>query len=517
MRWLIGSFCLTAIFITIFASTDALAQTPGDTVGWTQYDYQASYPTGQRITVDNLGRVHLVWISSYTYPANRRVRYVYSDSLGAFHGYDLGLAGGPQLAVNSQNQAGIIFSANTGLEYWTIDSQSHVATGANWPSLSIDHQDRIHILYYTPGFIITYTRSDDNGLTWNPAQIVDSTDMPSYMITSSPVSNKTAVIFYHFDSSLQLWTINYIQSLDGQQWDWQNGRQQVVPLYGDLNPYGADFDAVYDYNDDFHIIWNAQRGTPYDPPDTLYFCHFDAIRNQTSIISKWDPLPDPLILGAWNNVICKMSIAAQIISSLLVVTYTRFNSNDVSLAGFANGEIYLQYSYNGQNWSIPANITNSPSPDCAAGDCNSDHWSSLAEKIDNNLHLFYVNDKDAGAIPQSEGSITTNPLLFLRYPVSQLGITEDEPAAPSEFSLSQNYPNPFNARTTISYTLGKESDVKLEIYDLLGRRLETLQDDCVAAGSHSIIWNAADRASGVYYYRLKIDEKSLAKRCLLMK
>lgn len=89
--------------------------------------------------------------------------------------------------------------------------------------------------------------------------------------------------------------------------------------------------------------------------------------------------------------------------------------------------------------------------------------------------------------------------------------------APLNFVLDQNYPNPFNARTSISYILPKESDVRIEIADILGRIVDILVDKRQSAGKHEITWDAGDRPSGVYFYRIKTDEFGQAKKMVLLK
>jgi hypothetical protein len=76
---------------------------------------------------------------------------------------------------------------------------------------------------------------------------------------------------------------------------------------------------------------------------------------------------------------------------------------------------------------------------------------------------------------------------------------------PSKFSLG-NYPNPFNPSTTIRYDLPKDAGVKMDIYDVMGRKVRTLMDGSRSAGSYSVVWNSRDDhgrdvASGVYLYR----------------
>jgi hypothetical protein len=69
--------------------------------------------------------------------------------------------------------------------------------------------------------------------------------------------------------------------------------------------------------------------------------------------------------------------------------------------------------------------------------------------------------------------------------------------------LEQNFPNPFNSKTAISYWLLDVSKVELEIFNLLGQRIETLVEAEQSAGFHIVEWNASSFPSGIYYYRLK--------------
>lgn len=88
---------------------------------------------------------------------------------------------------------------------------------------------------------------------------------------------------------------------------------------------------------------------------------------------------------------------------------------------------------------------------------------------------------------------------------------------PDRASLSQNYPNPFNSSTTIDYILPYQSDVEIEIYDILGRKAATLVRERQHAGQHSVVWNVDDRPSGVYFYRLRADHYSETRKMLLLK
>jgi hypothetical protein len=94
---------------------------------------------------------------------------------------------------------------------------------------------------------------------------------------------------------------------------------------------------------------------------------------------------------------------------------------------------------------------------------------------------------------------------------------EDDGALPVEFSLEQNYPNPFNASTTIKFSLPEASDVSVEIFDILGRHIQTLVSGNQPAGEHSIIWHADSQPSGVYFYRIQAGNFTAQKSCMLLK
>ena len=73
---------------------------------------------------------------------------------------------------------------------------------------------------------------------------------------------------------------------------------------------------------------------------------------------------------------------------------------------------------------------------------------------------------------------------------------------PTVYALSQNYPNPFNPTTTINYDLPKNSFVNITIYDALGRVVSTLVNDYRPASRNSVVWNASNVSTGVYFYRI---------------
>ncbi len=99
---------------------------------------------------------------------------------------------------------------------------------------------------------------------------------------------------------------------------------------------------------------------------------------------------------------------------------------------------------------------------------------------------------------------------------------EDQVGLPEAFSLSQNYPNPFNAHTVLNYTLPAAGHVTLEIFNILGQKVNTLFDNYQEAGYKSVIWNGTDSsgknvASGIYFYRLLSTTEQITRRMLMLK
>ena len=94
---------------------------------------------------------------------------------------------------------------------------------------------------------------------------------------------------------------------------------------------------------------------------------------------------------------------------------------------------------------------------------------------------------------------------------------EDGSELPTEVTLNQNYPNPFNPATSIEFALPVEDRVRVDVFDVLGRKVQTLVDQRYQAGYHEIDFDGNSLASGVYFYRLITSDKVLSKRMTLIK
>ncbi|MBC8042326.1 MAG: esterase-like activity of phytase family protein [Rhizobacter sp.] len=127
-----------------------------------------------------------------------------------------------------------------------------------------------------------------------------------------------------------------------------------------------------------------------------------------------------------------------------------------------------------------------------------------------NRTLIVVSDDNFGASQVTQ---------FLAFEVTEAtsAAPANESVSPRGFALAQNYPNPFNPATVISYQVPVAGEVKLKIFDVLGREVATLVNTKQAAGTYSVSFNAAGLTSGTYLYKLEAGNYSETKKMLLVK
>jgi hypothetical protein len=536
--------------VPYYPSSPGTVCSPGDTVGFTQYDYQSNGSTGNRIVVDETGNVHVIWMNGDPYPSTRLVFFNCLTlsgwmwpGIGTSVSYNDTGDGYCQLDVTNDDRAVIGYhNARTGLEstYVAIDFSNCLGTfnyshptnrygGAYymWPYVAVDSNGYIHKTVTNNGTPqnILYSRSTDGGNNWIPLQVVGVSSALTQIIVSSPVSDKTCIAYTRDAHDVLVDTTTdlvYAESPDGRTWDFAHPVN--VTNYGTDNDslgVGWDIDAIYDYNDNLHLVWYSRWQTTASIYYLTHLYHYDVASGTITEIANTDSLwPSAgCTFGNYSWHFQKVSLAVNPNTSLhqVFVAYTDFDTSDCALSGYANGDIYGHMSTDdGATWTNRVNLTNSPTPGCFPGECDSDNWPSMAEKANDYLHILYINDKDAGAIPQTQGSVTDNPVTYLRTSISTFGVDEDV-KVPAGYALAQNYPNPFNARTIIRFELPRPSHVSIEIYDILGRKVTTLLDEERPAGPQQVTWNADKYPSGIYSYRIEAGVFSQNKKMLLVK
>ncbi|MFZ4591449.1 MAG: YCF48-related protein [Ignavibacteria bacterium] len=98
-----------------------------------------------------------------------------------------------------------------------------------------------------------------------------------------------------------------------------------------------------------------------------------------------------------------------------------------------------------------------------------------------------------------------------------VGVSNNENEVPLKYSLSQNYPNPFNPSTNIKFDVLSLSSVKIIVYDMIGREIQTLVNTKLTAGTYETTFDGSKLNSGVYFYKMVTNDFTLTKKMLLIK
>ena len=101
--------------------------------------------------------------------------------------------------------------------------------------------------------------------------------------------------------------------------------------------------------------------------------------------------------------------------------------------------------------------------------------------------------------------------------LTNISLDEYRNLTPTEFLLGQNFPNPFNNTTSIKYQIPHASEVDLSIFNVRGQIVAILVSQRQNAGTYKVIWNTAEISSGVYYYQLRTNYKTITKKMILIK
>jgi hypothetical protein len=234
--------------------------------------------------------------------------------------------------------------------------------------------------------------------------------------------------------------------------------------------------------------------------DVIYVFHLDR-----PFVAHSNRLPFPFyqtmamvdsalfVFGPYGTSVCLptmyMDSIATIENGLWSDVYQAYTENDtLYIADGINGIKLFTYS-NHAYWGLEL-----------AGSYNTRNYVKSVANVGRNLYL---------ADYYSLQHLRLEPTGGISY-----GHSEELPIEPY---LSPNYPNPFNSSTTIRYTIPIAGPVTLDIYDILGRKVQTLIDIQQRAGEHQAVWEADNISSGIYFYRIQAGDKVVSKPMILLK
>jgi hypothetical protein len=115
-----------------------------------------------------------------------------------------------------------------------------------------------------------------------------------------------------------------------------------------------------------------------------------------------------------------------------------------------------------------------------------------------------------------------NPLVSIPVTLEVTTDIKDADQFPTTYAVAQNYPNPFNPSTTIKFQLPKSTQVKLTVYNLLGKKMRTLVNDKMGPGHYQVVWNGQNDSgksvgSGVYIYKFETEEYTQVRKMMFIK
>lgn len=129
----------------------------------------------------------------------------------------------------------------------------------------------------------------------------------------------------------------------------------------------------------------------------------------------------------------------------------------------------------------------------------------------------YISQNGTGGSWVDLGSAVNEDIAIRLRTSAVVGVDDDVAGVPGSFILFQSYPNPFNSSTCIEYSLPAAAHVVINIYDLQGRKVETILDQKQEAGRRRITWNADYLPSGVYFYRVDTGRNAETRKMVLLK
>jgi hypothetical protein len=181
----------------------------------------------------------------------------------------------------------------------------------------------------------------------------------------------------------------------------------------------------------------------------------------------------------------------------------KYISGDSSVTIFNTGTGILNWKASVASGNSWLHLTDS------SGEGNGVIRFSFTQNNDNSLRV--------GTITISDSAACGSPQVITITQDAYITSITDKNKIPLQFNLFQNYPNPFNPSTIINYSLPKEGNVRLIVYNAIGSKVITVVDEYKTAGNYSVQFNGSNLASGIYLYRLEAGTFSDTKKFILLK
>lgn len=289
--------------------------------------------------------------------------------------------------------------------------------------------------------------------------------------------------------------------------------------------------GIPQWGEDFHYIGEFEIPS-LDPGETdmTHYVEWNVLMNQprhTCVCARAECPTDPIVSNdsdwdnniGWRNYAIERMVSAEFGDYEAKLSFKVGNPDDES-AHDVICDLHLEEDWPG--WLFELTSTD---PGFSQIDTTRFLFADIGpgEKKEATLTITASGGiEDSTGIVHITGMIDGEPILgataeFQSPYVTGIGESSDKDGAPAVCSLSQNYPNPFNPVTQINYALSEDCWVKLEIFNVLGQRVEILVDARQKAGYKTVRWNAGSLASGIYFYRLVAGDFVQTRKMVLLR
>jgi len=440
---------ITAYGIPILGGT---RQVPGDSVGTTTWDVQSNGSLGRRLYIDRSGGVHIDWMMGIMplSGATRRCEWNFRRPDGTYFGdVDAGplSSGYVNLSLTRDadptNQRTVIcyhynIGTNAYYPFIDIDTQNGAGSFPNnpktpamnnylWPNIAcVNNGNIVMTTDDNAGNFHHVFLTTDEGNTWTNVINTDSCATESRIIAASdnPGSNKVVFAETRFiTDSLAAGQLDnnvwFRLSTDGGV-TW--GPHTNITHYQPADSVRAycDVSAVFDANDDLHIIWSGRRTTGNNYYDASKIFHWDEISNAISVVTGPNPIfeggwwgwVNPNGYGAWRMPADRSALVVDQTTNWLYCIWcgqtdtADYSEQDSSLGGYPNGDIYGAYSSNnGLTWGAIGtlygyiNLTNTHTPGAPPGACDDEDYMTANPFVyRDSIFITFIEDKAAGSV-----------------------------------------------------------------------------------------------------------------------
>jgi len=394
---------------------------------------------------------------------------------------------------------------------------------------------------------IFFSRSTDGGLTWDPKNIIpliDSNFYRGFNASNYSIDAKDSIVAIGFGNIFT--DVGLLKSVDnGQTWTKTIIQQHPIPFYNgnltDINNDGIN-DTIFSNTGDVKVL--------IDNGGTVH-AWFSSMRYYADTINSVKQLPWTDGLEYWNESMGTnnyVEIAATqdfngngILDTPMTVPFgcTRilpwadYNGGMTIMpsAGIdANGKIYLAYAaldertdlmltdelrrhifmmtleppYDPAFWTYPYDIIPSIASG-GSGESQEGAFACVGRHVDNSYaYVMYQRDDAPGTIKSKNGTCSvlrnfgnSSDIVLAMVDAANVGLVTNNR---NDLFVSQNYPNPTKGITYININLKRSMDLRLEVYDIIGKNVYSETKKQLVAGNHTISFNSANLEPGIYNY-----------------